>query len=232
MFTKRFRDERGPTDAGWLKSMHSFSFGHYMDPAHMGYGVLRVINDDHVIPGAGFGSHPHHNMEIISYVLSGALEHKDSMGTGSVIRPGEVQLMSAGNGVVHSEYNHSPDEPVHFLQMWVMPNVRNEAPSYQQGAFTQEGDTNRFVLAVSPDGAEGSLTIRQDARLYVGRFAEGAQHIVPLNPKRRYWLQLAEGIARVDGDEARAGDGYAIEGENQFSLEAISAINAVLFDLP
>lgn len=232
MFTKRFRDERGPTDAGWLKSMHSFSFGHYMDPKQMGFGVLRVINDDRVIPGAGFGSHPHNNMEIISYVLSGALEHKDSMGTGSVIRPGEVQLMSAGNGVVHSEYNHSKEMPVHFLQMWVMPNVRDLKPSYQQGEFTRNGDTNRFVLAVSPTGEEGSLTIRQDAKLYVGRFAAAVEYTFALDPKRRYWLQVAEGIAIVNGDEAREGDGYAIQGEAELRLHAQTEANLVLFDLP
>jgi len=232
MFTKRFRDERGPTDAGWLKSMHSFSFGHYMNPHHMGYGVLRVINDDRVIPGAGFGSHPHNNMEIISYVLSGALEHKDSMGTGSVIRPGEVQIMSAGSGVVHSEYNHSKKESVRFLQMWIMPSVRNEAPRYQQGEFTTHGDTNRFVLAVSPTGEDGSLTIRQDAKLYVGRFAAEVSERVSLNPNRRYWLQVAEGIVTVNDDEAREGDGYAIEGESELRLHTQTSANLVLFDLP
>lgn len=232
MFTKRFRDERGPTDAGWLRSMHSFSFGHYMDPKQMGFGVLRVINDDRVIPGAGFGSHPHNNMEIISYVLSGELEHKDSMGTGSVIRPGEVQLMSAGKGVVHSEYNHSHENPVHFLQMWVMPNVRDQAPNYQQGEFTSRGGTNRFVLAVSPAGEEGSLTIRQDAKLYVGRFAAEVEYSFTLDPKRRYWLQVAEGIATVNGDEAREGDGYAIEGESELRLRTQTEANLVLFDLP
>lgn len=232
MFIKRHRDERGPTDAGWLKSMHSFSFGHYMDPAHMGFGALRVINDDRIIPGAGFGSHPHHNMEIISYVISGALEHQDSMGNGSVIRAGEVQLMSAGRGVVHSEYNHSKETPAHFLQMWVLPNVHDEAPGYQQGAFTSDGDGNRLVLAVSPDGNEGSLSIRQDARVYVGRFSENIGYVFTLDPKRRYWMQMAEGVADVNGNEARAGDGFAITEERQLELHTQTAANIVLFDLP
>ena len=233
MLKKRYRDDRGPTDAGWLKSMHSFSFGHYMDPEHMGFGPLRVINEDRVIPGAGFDTHSHNNMEIISYVLKGELAHKDSMGNGSTIKAGDVQLMSAGSGVSHSEFNNSNDNNVHFLQMWVMPNVKNATPSYQQKAFAiADDDMDKLVLAVSPDGKDGSLTIRQDARLYVGRFNEDVVYDFTLNPERRYWLQLAEGIAEINGEHAREGDGFAITGETALKIENTTQTKIVLFDLP
>lgn len=231
MLTKRYRDDRGPTDAGWLKSKHSFSFGHYMDPEHMGFGPLRVINEDRVIPGAGFETHGHNDMEIISYVLDGELAHKDSMGTGSVIKAGDVQLMSAGSGVRHSEFNNSNDNGVHFLQMWVMPNVKDAEPTYQQKAFATDADTNKFVLAISPDGQDGSLTIRQDTRMYVGRFEESASYEFPLDPSRRYWLQLAEGIADINGEEARAGDGFAISEETVLKIQNTTQTKIILFDL-
>ena len=178
MQVKRHRNERGPTDAGWLKSMHTFSFGQYHDPANMGFGPLRVINDDRVIPGAGFGTHPHSNMEIISYVLSGELAHKDNMGNGSTIKPGEVQLMSAGTGVTHSEYNASDTENVHFLQIWVMPDQQNGQPGYQQKEFDPAEMQGKFRTVVSPDGENGSLIVKQDVRLLTGQFAEiGRAHV-------------------------------------------------------
>lgn len=232
MLIKRFRDERGPTDAGWLKSMHSFSFGHYMDPKHMGFGPLRVINEDRVIPGAGFDTHPHSNMEIISYVLEGELAHKDSMGTGSVIKAGDVQLMSAGRGVSHSEFNNSREKGVHFLQMWVMPNAQNTEPGYQQKSFVANHNRNMLVLAISPDGAEGSLKIKQDARMYVGRFDEDYETSLTTEEGRRYWLQVAQGHIIVNDEPAKAGDGFAIKGEDIITLKSVTESEVVLFDLP
>ena len=232
MLVKRYRDERGPTDAGWLKSMHSFSFGHYMDPNHMGFGPLRVINEDRVIPGAGFGAHPHNNMEIISYVLSGELAHKDSMGNGSVIKAGDVQLMSAGSGVAHSEFNNSEENGVHFLQMWVMPNAQNTAPGYQQKSFISNDNRNVLVLAISPDGAEGSLQIKQNARMYIGKFDEDRGTTLTTQAGRKYWLQVAQGHMTVNGEIAKAGDGFAIKDEDAIVLKSITEADVVLFDLP
>lgn len=231
MLTKRYRDERGPTDAGWLKSMHSFSFGHYHDPLHMGFGPLRVINEDRVIPGAGFGTHPHANMEIISYVLSGELAHKDSMGNGSVIKPGDIQIMSAGSGVSHSEFNNSSDNGVHFLQIWIMPGVQNAQPSYQQKSFADQ-ERNRFHTVISPDGAEGTLSIRQDARMLAGKFDEDAEAQLPLEPGRKYWLQVAQGIAEINGEKASAGDGFAIQKEDLLTVKAVTEAEILVFDLP
>jgi redox-sensitive bicupin YhaK (pirin superfamily) len=232
MITKRYKDNRGPTNTGWLRSMHSFSFGHYMDPEHMGFGPLRVINEDRVVPGAGFSTHSHSNMEIISYVLDGELAHKDSMGTGSVIKAGDVQLMSAGSGVSHSEFNNSSEKGVHFLQMWVMPNEKNAMPTYQQKAFAVDGDNNKFVLAISPDGQDGSLIIRQDARMYVGKFDENFSYEFPLNSDRHYWVQVAEGIVEVNDDVARAGDGYAISAEDVLRMKSSTQTKVILFELP
>jgi len=231
MQVKRDRNERGPTDAGWLKSMHTFSFGGYHDPAHTGFGPLRVINDDRVIPGAGFGTHPHSNMEIISYVLSGELAHKDSMGNGSTIKPGDVQLMSAGTGVTHSEYNGSDTENVHFLQIWIMPNVQNTEPDYQQKAFEEADMQGKFRVVVSPDGEEGSLTVKQDAKLLVGRFAEGDAIDFQTQEGRKYWLHVASGMATVNGDEAKSGDGFAIEAEAVIRIESQANSEILLFEL-
>lgn len=231
MQVKRHRNERGPTDAGWLKSMHTFSFGQYHDPAHMGFGPLRVINDDRVIPGAGFGTHPHSNMEIISYVLSGELAHKDSMGNGSSIKPGEVQLMSAGTGVTHSEYNASGTENVHFLQIWIMPDEQNSTPGYQQKEFDPEEMQGKFRTVVSPDGVDGSLIVKQDARLLTGHFVEGDEFTFDTTPGRKYWLHLASGIATVNGDEAKSGDGFAIEGEKAIAIASQADSEILLFDL-
>lgn len=232
MITKRDRNERGPTDAGWLKSMHSFSFGHYHDPDHMGFGPLRVINDDHVIPGAGFGEHPHSNMEIISYVISGELAHKDSMGNGSSIKPGDIQLMSAGTGVTHSEFNGSDTDEVHFLQIWIMPDVENTEPSYQQKSFDPAEMGDAFRVVVSPDGADGSLVIKQDARMLAGKFNEDVTAEFQTSVGRKYWLQMVQGLATVNGEEAKAGDGFAIEGESKITVKAETKTEVLLFDLP
>jgi len=233
MITKRDRDERGPTDAGWLKSMHTFSFGHYQDPEYMGFGPLRVINEDRVIPGAGFGEHGHSNMEIISYVLKGELAHKDSLGNGSSIKPGDVQIMSAGRGVRHSEFNGSDDEEeVHFLQIWIMPNVENEAPDYQEKSFDDEEMQNTFRVVVSPNGENGSLTIKQDARMLAAKYEEGQEGEFRTQSGRKYWLQIAQGIAEVNGEKASAGDGFAIEDEEFIAIKSITNSEILLFDLP
>jgi redox-sensitive bicupin YhaK (pirin superfamily) len=232
MLAKRLSEERGPTNAGWLDSKHSFSFGHYFDPAHMGFGPLRVINEDRVAPGAGFGAHPHDNMEIISYVLEGELAHKDSMGNGSVIRPGDIQLMSAGTGVSHSEFNNSRTDSVHFLQIWIMPAVKDAKPDYQQRTFDRAEMENRFRVVISPDGTEGSLTVNQDARMLAGRFEKGRAAVVAVQPGRRYWLQMARGEAVVNGMKAQAGDGFAIAGEEDIRVEAVAASEILVFDLP
>lgn len=232
MITKRYRDERGPTDAGWLKSMHTFSFGHYQDPAHMGFGPLRVINEDRVIPGAGFGAHPHSNMEIISYVLEGELAHKDSMGNGSSIKPGDIQIMSAGKGVTHSEFNGSDSDEVHFLQIWIMPDAANQNPDYQQKSFDPEEMHNQLRVVISPDGEDGSLTIKQDAKMLSGHFDEDAEFTFLTKSGRKYWLQVAKGIAELNGEKASAGDGFAISDEETISLKSVTESEILLFDLP
>lgn len=231
MLAKRHRENRGRADAGWLKSMHSFSFGHYHDPAHMGFGPLRVINEDRVVPGAGFSTHSHANMEIISYVLEGELAHKDSMGNGSVIKPGDVQVMSAGTGVAHSEFNNSDKDGVHFLQIWIMPGVQNAEPSYQQKSFADSA-RNVFVTAISPDGADGSLVIRQDARMLIGRFDENQEAHLPTRPGRRYWLQIARGMAEINGEKSGAGDGIAVRDESAITIKSITDTEILVFDLP
>src|SRR5690349_1369915 len=197
----RRANERGFADHGWLRSFHTFSFADYYAPAHMGFRALRVINEDRVQGGKGFGTHPHRDMEIISYVLSGALEHKDSMGTGSVIRPGDVQRMSAGTGVTHSEFNASPTEQVHFLQIWILPDARGHAPSYEQKHFTEAERQGRLRLVASHDGAEGSLTIHQDARIYAGLLAPGQAVPHVFAPKRHGFLHVARGKVTVAGQE-------------------------------
>jgi len=232
MLAKRHNEDRGPTNAGWLKSKHSFSFGHYYDPEFMGFGPLRVINEDRVIPAAGFGTHGHDNMEIISYVLSGELAHNDSMGNGSVIRPGDIQLMSAGTGVTHSEFNNSKTEEVHFLQIWIMPNKRNVKPSYQQKTFAADDMQNKFRVVISPDGAEDSLTVNQDARMLAGRFDKNATTILPTTSGRRYWLQMARGVADVNGMRAEAGDGFAVTDVDDIEVRALTAAEILIFDLP
>src|SRR5450631_3260986 len=210
MQTLRKADERGHADHGWLNSYHSFSFADYYDPQHMGFGSLRVINEDRVQPGRGFGTHGHRDMEIISYVLEGELAHKDSMGNGSIIRPGDVQRMSAGSGVRHSEFNPNPKEPVHFLQIWIQPAVRNIEPSYEEKRFAPEEKRGRLRLIVSPDRANGSLLIHQDARVYAGLF-DGTEHAeLAVAPGRRIYVHVARGRLMANQVVLEAGDALQV----------------------
>ncbi len=203
--------ERGLADHGWLRSFHTFSFADYYDPRHMGFRSLRVINEDRVKGGQGFPRHPHRDMEIVSYVLEGALEHKDSMGNGSVIRPGEVQRMSAGTGVFHSEFNASKTELVHFLQIWILPDRAGYQPGYEQKAFSEEERRGKLRLVASPDGSDGSVRLHQDARLYTGLFAEGESAEFPLGARRGAWVNVARGAVSVDGTLLSEGDAAAID---------------------
>jgi len=223
--------ERGHANHGWLDSYHSFSFADYHDPRHMGYGPLRVINEDRVQPGQGFGTHGHRDMEIISYVLQGALAHQDSMGTGSTIVPGDVQRMSAGNGVRHSEYNHDKSGVTHFLQIWIEPAERGIPPSYEQKHFAPAEKRGRLRLIASPDGAEGSVKVHQDARLYAGLFdgAEGASYA--LRGGRLGYVHVARGKARVNGQQLAAGDALKTDAA-QIRVEAGEQAEILLFDLP
>lgn len=233
MFTHRHNANRGTTEISWLKSHHSFSFGEYRDRNNMGFGPLRVINEDYVAAGAGFHTHGHANMEIITYVLSGALEHKDSLGSGDVIRPGDVQVMSAGKGILHSEFNPSPDEEVHLLQIWIMPNETGTRPGYQQKAFAPESYRNRLNLIVSADGAEGSLVMKQDARLWATRLDAGAAVSLDRDSNKKYWVQVAHGTLEVDGQRLEAGDGFAVSSEaGSMTLRAPEAAEALVFELP
>jgi quercetin 2,3-dioxygenase len=231
MITLRPAAERGQADHGWLDSRHSFSFADYHDPRHMGFGALRVINEDRVAPGAGFGTHAHRDMEIVSYVLDGALEHKDSIGTGSVIRPGEVQRMSAGTGIRHSEYNASKTALVHFLQIWLLPERAGLAPGYEQKAFPAAGRTNRLRLVGSRDGRDGSVTIHQDVDLYAALLEPGGTARLALRPGRRAWVQVARGAVRVNGRTLAAGDGAAIEDEAAVELASDAGGEVLVFDL-
>jgi redox-sensitive bicupin YhaK (pirin superfamily) len=231
MLTVRRAADRGQADYGWLDSRHTFSFGEYYDPHHMGFRALRVINDDRVAAGQGFGTHPHRDMEIISYVVEGALEHRDSMGTGSVIRPGDVQRMSAGTGVTHSEYNASKSEPVHFLQIWVVPDVRGLAPSYEQRHFAPRERRGTLRVVASPDGRDGSVSIHNDVVLYAGLFDEGERAVVSVAPPRMAWVQIVGGEARVNGTALAAGDGAALSDETQIQIEGLAESELLLFDL-
>lgn len=230
--TIRRANERGLADHGWLRSFHTFSFADYYDPAHMGFGPLRVINEDRVAPGQGFGRHSHRDMEILSYVLEGALEHKDSLGTGSVIRPGDVQRMSAGTGVAHSEFNGSKTEGVHFLQIWIMPDRAGHAPGYEQKAFPAEERQGRLRLVASPDGRDGSLTIHQDASLRAGLLAAGEAATYQLRKGRRAWVHVARGSVTLNGERLDAGDAAAIEVPGELALAGVDAGEVLLFDLP
>lgn len=231
MITKRPSDERGRADFGWLDSRHTFSFGEYYDPNQMGFRTLRVINDDHVAGGKGFGTHPHSNMEIVSYVLEGSMEHRDSMGNGSVIKAGEFQRMSAGTGVAHSEFNHSATDTVHFLQIWILPREKNLKPGYEQRGFGDSHMRNRLGLAVSPDGRDGSLHINQDARIYVAKFDAGYETSFSLPSERHAWIQLMEGELTVNGISLKPGDGAAVSNETALKLKAGKANHFLLFDL-
>jgi redox-sensitive bicupin YhaK (pirin superfamily) len=222
---------RGQSRTGWLDSRHTFSFAHYRDPAHMGFRSLRVINEDRVIPGAGFPRHGHNDMEIISYVLDGALEHKDSLGNGTVIRPGDVQRMSAGTGILHSEFNQSKAEPVHFLQIWVIPDQVGLPPSYEQKEFPIEERRGRLRLVAAPAGRDGTVTVHQDARLFLANLEAGDRVVHEIERGRGLWLQLARGIVAVNGTEMREGDGAAIEEEPTIAIEADTDAEFLLFDL-
>jgi quercetin 2,3-dioxygenase len=226
----RRANERGHAEHGWLDSYHTFSFADYYDPNWMGFRTLRVINDDLVMPAQGFGTHPHRDMEIITYVLSGALQHKDSMGNGRIIRPGEVQYMAAGTGVQHSEFNPSKDEAAHFLQIWILPERTGLKPRYGEKSLA-DAPKGRFNLVVSKAGREGSLAINQDADLYVAKLEAGTEASHALNPARHAWVHVAEGEVKLNGDMLKAGDAAALSDETQVQLVAAKASQVLLFDL-
>lgn len=231
MMTIRPAAERGHADHGWLDSRHTFSFADYYDARHLGFRALRVINDDRVAPGQGFGAHPHRDMEIVSYVLEGALQHKDSMGTGSVIRPGDVQRMSAGTGVTHSEFNASKTEPVHFLQIWLIPARRGLPPSYEQKSFAEGAKRGALRAVASPDGRDGSLTIHTDAVVYAGLFDAGESAELAIPPGRHAWVHVARGRVRVNGAELADGDGASLVDEAAVRVEGVSGGEILVFDL-
>ena len=218
MIRVRPADQRGHADHGWLNTYHTFSFADYYDPENMGFGSLRVINEDWVHSGHGFGTHPHRDMEIVTYVLEGGLSHKDSMGNGSTILPGDVQRMSAGTGVLHSEFNHSKDESVHLLQIWLLPQERGITPSYEQKNFSRDEKLNRLRLLASPDGRDGSVTIHQDAELYTSVLESGKTVEYELKPGRHAWLQVARGSVEANGRQLKQGDGAAISEETKLTI--------------
>ena len=230
MMTLRKANERGHADHGWLDSWHTFSFAGYYDPEHMGFRSLRVINDDKVAPGGGFGTHPHRDMEIITYVLSGALEHKDSMGNGRIIKPGEVQYMAAGTGVQHSEFNPSETEPVHLLQIWIQPDRKSAKPRYEEKSIVK-ARTGALNLVASKTGREGSIPINQDADLYVAKLASGDKFAHELRPQRHAWLHVAQGDVTVNGQRLQSGDAAALSDEQQLELSANSDSQVLLFEL-
>lgn len=240
MIVLRQAETRGRTDVGWLDSRHTFSFGDYFDPAAMGFSVLRVINEDRVTPDGGFPTHGHRDMEILSYVLAGALEHKDSLGTGSIIRPGEVQRMTAGTGVRHSEKNASAVEPVHFLQIWILPTRSGLAPGYEQKAFAESERSGRLRLVASSDGRENSVVMHQDASMYVGVFGAGEQAVYAIAPGRSAYVHIARGESELRGNDGAhrlgAGSGAAISGETRIVLAGLASDSGrgevLLFDLP
>lgn len=230
MITIRPRNKRGTANFGWLDSKHTFSFGNYYDPKHMGFASLRVINEDKVLPAKGFGTHSHRDMEIISYVLSGALEHRDSMGNGSVIRPGDVQRMSAGTGVAHSEFNASTTEPVHFLQIWLLPNQTGLPPSYEEKHFSFDDKSGQLTLVGSPNGHNGSVTIHQDVNLYIGKLKEENQVNYTVNKDRAAWIQVTKGSILLNEKSLEAGDGAAIVDE-AITLHGENNAEILLFDM-
>ena len=224
-------DKRGRTEWGWLDSRHSFSFGEYFDQRNMGFGPLRVINDDRVAAGQGFGTHSHSDMEILSYVLEGALAHKDSAGGGGVIRPGEIQFMRAGTGVSHSEFNDSKTEPVHFLQIWIVPDTRGLKPAYGQLAFDRDAAARGFVLLASKDGRDGSLQVHQDVELRVALLAKDDKRELTLRPGRRAWVHVARGSVKLNGASLTEGDGAAVTAETALSLVGVAPAEVLVFDL-
>jgi quercetin 2,3-dioxygenase len=227
----RRAEERGRTNWGWLDSRHTFSFGDYFDEDHMGFGALRVINDDRVDGGGGFGTHGHRDMEILSYVLDGAMEHKDNMGTGSVIHPGEIQLMRAGSGVTHSEFNRSKTEPLHFLQIWIVPDARGLKPAYAQHAVDQAAARDSFALLASKDGRDGSIPIHQDVNLWLALIAPQQSRTLALRPGRRAWIHVARGSAILNGVELKEGDGAGIINEEAIELTGKKVAEVLIFDL-
>lgn len=231
MLTHRPASQRGHANHGWLKTWHTFSFSTYRDPQHIHFRALRVMNEDIVAPGQGFGTHPHNDMEIVTYVLSGALEHKDSMGNGEVLRPGEFQRMTAGTGITHSEFNPSATEPVHLYQIWLFPERSGLTPSYEQKAFPSEGRRNQLRLVASRNADEGSLTIHTDARIYLAELDAGQILQVELSTQRYAWLQLLRGTARVNGQDLGTSDGLAISHESALEITALTDVELMLFDL-
>ena len=231
MITVRHAADRGHVNFGWLDSHHTFSFGEYHDPRQMGFGPIRVINDDRVSPGQGFGAHPHRDMEIVTYVLDGAVEHTDNTGGHGRITHGVVQRMSAGTGVVHSEFNGSKTDPVHFLQIWIVPATRGVTPRYEDRAFAAEGRHNQWQLIISPDGADGSLDVHQDARMYATELVGGHSLAHTLAPGRNAWIQVASGSVTLNGHALSAGDGAAVTGETTVTVSATAAAEVLLFDV-
>ncbi len=231
MLTIRKSEDRGHADHGWLKSHHSFSFANYYDPAHMGWGNLRVINDDFIAPGGGFGMHGHRDMEIVTYVTTGALAHKDSMGNGTVIPPGDVQRMSAGSGVRHSEFNHAPDQTTHLFQIWIEPREKDITPGYEQKSFADAEKRGRLRLIASPDGADGSVTIHADAALYAGLFDGDEAATLPLNPARKAYVHVACGTLAVNGRNLREGDAALLADESRLTLSDGQDAEVLVFDL-
>ncbi|HWH73065.1 MAG TPA: pirin family protein [Methylibium sp.] len=231
MITLRRSAERGHADHGWLKSFHSFSFADYHDPAHMGFGNLRVINEDRIAPGTGFGTHGHRDMEIVSYVLDGALGHKDSIGNGAAIVPGDVQRMSAGTGIQHSEFNHAADRTTHFLQIWLLPEARGLSPGYEQKHFAPETKRGRLALVAAPDGRDGAIRLNADAALYAGLFDGDERATLALNPQRLAYVHVARGAVTVNGQALQAGDAAKLDGETRLELGEGRDAEVLVFDL-
>lgn len=231
MIEVRKSNERGYADHDWLKSFHTFSFASYFDQNHMGFGALRVINEDTIEGGQGFPTHPHRDMEIITYIVDGALEHKDTLGNSAVIFPGEVQTMAAGSGIAHSEYNHLKTQDTHLYQIWIQTAIKGLTPSYGQKSFAQEIEKNKLTLVVSPDGQSGSIKINQDAKMYIGKMKKDESLTLPMQNNRRFWLQVIEGNLTIEGKSVSTGDGVAVVNENNLSLNSLSSSHFILFDL-
>jgi redox-sensitive bicupin YhaK (pirin superfamily) len=231
MKTVRLAHERGHADHGWLKTYHTFSFADYRDPHHVHFRALRVMNEDWIAPGQGFGEHPHHDMEIVTYVLEGELAHRDSMGHVEVLRAGEFQRMSAGSGITHSEFNASRTDPVHLYQIWLFPSIKGIEPSYEQRLFPEADRQGRWQMVASPDGADGVLTIQQDARIYLANLTDGQSLEHAIQPGRHAWLQVVRGAVDVDNQSLQAGDGIALSDERSLTLSSPEAAEVMLFDL-
>jgi hypothetical protein len=231
MYTVRRSDQRGHADHGWLDSRHTFSFADYYDPAHMGFRSLRVINEDHVAPSRGFGAHPHRDMEILTYVVSGAVQHADSMGNRAVVRPGEIQRMTAGTGVTHSEINPSPAEDLHLLQIWIQPDRRGYEPGYEQVSYAERDRNGRFVQLAAREPQDGAVKIHQDVALYAAALERGASVAHDMAPGRHAWLQVVEGDVEVAGNTLHAGDGLAVSDESRLTISGIEPAEILLFDL-